>query len=462
MSDKIVLRKIQENRVNYIKNNKALILSILAISLPAIAEMALNTLVGIADTLMISRIIGKEALAAAGYANQVVFTTIFIFSSFNIGATAIIARCYGEKDYDRLKDAAGQNLLLNVSIGLLVTILSLLLSRRLMGIFEMTPEVTGMGVSYLNIVSCSQIFMFISFAASASLRGVQDTRTPMIITGMVNILNIIGNYVLMTGFWFFPNLGLEGAAISTTCSRLIGAAAFILVLLRNKGHLRLELHRLRISSEVLKPLWKLSSVAGIEQFLMQISFFVMSIIISLLNTDSEAAFRVMLTIEQVSFMPAIGISIAASTLVGKALGEQDRHKARLTGYISAGFGILWGIFMGSIFIFYPSIIVQAFTDDAGVIKNVLSAMPYAGLDQPLLAFIIILSGALRGAGDTRSVMSISIGRLWLVFVPLTYVFVVYLHMGIKSVYIAEIFSLLLFDTIIYLRFRSGKWMDIKL
>lgn len=447
--------------MNYIKNNKALILSILTISLPAIAEMALNTLVGIADTLMVSRIIGKEALAAAGYANQVLFTTIFIFSSFNIGATAIISRSYGEKDYDRLKNAAGQNLLLNISIGLFVTVLSLVFSSRIMGIFEMTPEVTEMGVSYLNIVSYSQIFMFISFAASASLRGIQDTKTPMIITGIVNLLNIAGNYVLMTGFWFFPNLGFKGAAISTTVSRLIGAAAFIFVLLKNKSHLKLELKRLRFTSEVLKPLWKLSSVAGIEQLLMQLSFFVMSIVISFLNTDSEAAFRVMLTIEQVSFMPAIGISIAASTLVGRALGERDRHKAKLIGYVSAGFGFLWGIFIGSIFIFFPSFIVGIFTDDAGVTKEILSTMLYAGLDQPLLAFIIILSGTLRGAGDTRTIMAITIGRLWLGFVPLTYIFVVYLGMGIKSVYIAEIFALLVFNTIIFLRFKNDKWMDIK-
>lgn len=447
--------------MNYIKSNKALILSILTISLPAIAEMALNTLVGIADTLMVSRIIGKEALSAAGYANQVVFTIIFIFSSFNIGATAIISRSNGEKDYDRLKNAAGQNLLFNISIGLLVTILSLIFSGRIIGIFDMTPEVAKMGASYLNIVSFSQIFMFISFAASASLRGVQDTKTPMIITGMVNLINIAGNYVLMTGFWFFPNLGFEGAAVSTSFSRLVGAAAFIIVLLRNKGHLKLELRRLRFTSEIMKPLWKLSSVAGIEQFLMQASFFVMSIIISLLNTDSEAAFRVMLTIEQVSFMPAVGISIAASTLVGKALGEQDRHKARLTGNISACFGILWGIIIGSVFVFFPSIIVGAFTDDAGVIKDLMSAMLYAGLDQPLLALVIILSGALRGAGDTRTIMAITVGRLWLAFVPLVYVFVVYLGIGIKSVYIAEIFSLLIFDTIIYLRFRSEAWMNIK-
>jgi len=448
--------------MNYIKNNKAIILSILTISLPAIAEMALNTLVGIADTMMVSWFAGKEALTAAGNANQVVFTVIFIFSSFNVGATAIISRSYGEKNYERLKNAAGQNLLLNISIGLFVTVLLFIFSGKIIAIFDMAPQVSKMGVSYLNIVSFSQIFMFISFAASASLRGVQDTKTPMIITGCVNLLNIAGNYVLMTGFWFFPDMGFNGAAVSTTISRMLGAAAFIFVLLRKKAVLKLEFHRLKFTGDILKPLWKLSSVAGIEQLLMQISFFIMSIIVSLLDTDSEAAFRIMLTIEQISFMPAIGISIAASALVGKALGENDRHKARITGYISSGFGIIWGITIGLVFIFTPSVIVSAFTDDAGVTREILSAIPYAGLDQPLLAVIIILSGALRGAGDTRSVMAITIGRLWLGFVPLMYFFVVHLGMGIKSVYIAEMLSLLVFDTIIYLRFRSNKWMDIRL
>ncbi|MDK2932844.1 MAG: hypothetical protein PWP27_654 [Clostridiales bacterium] len=417
-----------------VKKNKALILSVLSVSIPAITEMSLNTLVGIADTLMISYIIGKEGLAAAGYANQIIFTIILVFSSFNIGATAMISRSYGEKNYLRLNQVLGQNLSLNIIIGIAMTIFSLSLGHRMMTIFETSHTVLEMSVSYFYIVSYSLVFMFISFAAGASLRGVSDTTTPMLVTGITNLLNIAGNYVLMTGFWIFPEMGIDGAALSTTVSRGIGTVLYIIVLLKGSHHLQLFFTNLKMSLEIIKPLWRLSYTAAIEQFLLQISFVVISIFVSYLDTTAEAAFRILLNIESLSFMPALGFSIAAASLVGKALGEQNQDKALHTGYIACGLGILWGICIGAIFVVFPAFIIRIFTSDIDIIKESIAAMIIAGIDQPFLAFMVIISGALRGAGDTKTVMVYNSLRLWLMFVPLSYIFIVYLNLGVKSIW----------------------------
>ncbi|WHH60100.1 MATE family efflux transporter [Petroclostridium sp. X23] len=446
--------------MNYIKKNKQLIKSVLSISLPAIGEMSLNTLVGIADTLMISYFISAEALTAAGYANQIFFTIIFVFSSFNVGATAMISRNYGEKNYSRLNQILGQNMTLNIVIGMIIMLLSLTFGHQFMKIFDTSRSILNMGTSYFNIVSYSLVFMFISFAAAASLRGVSDTRTPMLITLITNILNIIGNYVLMTGFWIFPNMGIDGAAVSTTLSRLIGVLLYAFVLLNGRHHLKLLYKNLRASTDILKPLWNFSYTAGIEQLLMQVSFVAVSVIISSLDTTSEAAFRILLNIESLSFMPAIGFSIAAASLVGKSLGEQDQEKALHTGYISCGLGIIWGIFIGLIFALFPSQIIGFFTNDRDIINASISTMLLAGLDQPFLGFIIIISGALRGAGDTKSVMVLNSFRLWVVFVPLCYIFVTFLGMGIISVWVSELCALIIFNFILFKRFQSEKWSNI--
>ncbi|MFZ5989029.1 MAG: MATE family efflux transporter [Bacillota bacterium] len=448
--------------MQFVRNNKALILSIITISLPAIIEMALNTLVGMADTIMISKYIGNEAISAAGNANQLVFTIIFVFSSFNVGATALISRSYGEKNYSRLNQVAGQNLFFNILIGIVITILSVAFGSHTMRIFDTTKEVFEMSVSYLNIVSYSQIFMFISFAVSASLRGVEDTRTPMFVTSLVNILNIIGNYLLINGIGIFPKMGIEGAALSTTISRGVGAVLYIVILLRGNEYLKLKLMDLRITKEIFRPLWNLSSSAGLEQFLMQTSFFAMGIIITILDTTSEAAFRILITIESISYMPAIGISIAAATLVGKALGEKDKNKAIHTGYISIGLGILWGIFIGIVFLLFPAQIAGIFSNDPEVIKELIVPLIIAGFDQPLLGFVIVISGALRGAGDTRTVMVLTSIRLWFVFVPLTYILIRFWNVGIKSVWISEIIALLIFNLIMLRRFQEKKWADIEI
>src|SRR6056297_2228325 len=198
------------------KERKFRIEEILILALPAIIEMGLNTMLNLADTLMIGRIIGKEGLSAAGFANQIIFTFIYIFSSFNAGATAIIARSYGEKNYQKLNKVMAQNISLNLIIGLIIFILSLTMARNILNIYDFSKQVLNLGTTYLRIISFSLPFMFFSFAVAAGLRGAGDTKTPMYITGAANILNIFGNYVLITGYSIFTEMGIAGAALSTT------------------------------------------------------------------------------------------------------------------------------------------------------------------------------------------------------------------------------------------------------
>ncbi|KNY26452.1 MATE family efflux transporter [Pseudobacteroides cellulosolvens] len=449
--------------MNVLRNNKALILSILTISLPAIIEMGLNTLVGISDTIMLSFFVGKEALAASGNANQIIFTVILIFSSFNVGATAIISRSFGEKNYKRLNDTSCQNLSLNVIIGFVIMILTFIFAKNIMNIFETTDVVFKMGVSFLRITSLSLVFMFFSFAAAASLRGVGNTLTPMLITASMNVLNVIMNYLLIKGIWIFPEMGVDGAAAATTISRIIGAFIYLFVLVKDDNYLKIKTASLKFKKHVLLPLCKLSSTAGVEQFLTQTAFFLAGYFIyKFLDTSQEAGFRVLLTIEQISIMPAIGISIASATLVGKALGEGEPKKAHFTGYVCFGMGILWGILIGIVFMAFPSFVASLFTPEAQIIGILVGALFIVGIDQPLLNYIFIVSGALRGAGDTITVMILTSIRLWVLFLPLSYIAVKYLGMGVKSIWAAEIISVIIFSIIMHGRFVRGKWTEIKL
>src|SRR6056297_362616 len=293
------------------ENSKIRAKKIFILALPAILEMSLNTMLCVADTLMISRIIGKEGLAAVGFANQIFFTLIFIFSSFNAGATAMIARSYGEKNYQRLNKIMGQNLTLNTSIGVVVFFLTFIFAGNILSVYDITPQVKSLGVTYLKIVAYSQLFMFISFAMAASLRGAGDTKTPMYITGSANILNIIGNYVLMTGFWIFPDMGIAGAALSTTISRILASIAYIFIVFNIKEKLQLKFENLKLTKEILQPLWNFSYAAGLEQLSMQLAFFLNGIIVSMLSTTSEAAFRILINIESI----LIKILKAASEVV---------------------------------------------------------------------------------------------------------------------------------------------------
>ncbi|MCF8000955.1 MAG: MATE family efflux transporter [Halanaerobiales bacterium] len=443
-------------------NSKIRAKTIFILALPAVLEMSLNTMLGVADTLMISRIIGKEGLAAVGFANTIFFALIYIFSSFNAGATAMVARSYGEKNYERLNRIMGQNLTLNTIIGIVVFFFTFTFAGNILNVYDITAQVKTLGVTYLRVVSFSQLFMFVSFAMAASLRGAGDTKTPMYITGAANILNILGNYVLITGFWIFPELGIAGAALSTTLSRALASIAYIFVVYNVKNKLQLKLKNLKLTNRIIKPLWDFSYAAGLEQLSMQLAFFLNGIIISLLATTSEAAFRILINIESISFMPAIGTSIATATLVGKYLGENNPKESLKTGFTAAGMGIIWGLFMGIIFILFPEQIIRIFTTETVVIEASIKTLRIAGLNQAPLAFMIIMAGALRGTGDTKGVMIITAMRLWLVFVPLTYFFTILLNQGVVGVWYAEIASFIIFSIVIYKRFYSMEWSKIRM
>lgn len=447
---------------SFLKEHKILLASIIAIALPAIGEMSLNTLLGVADTLMISHFIGSEALAAVGFANQIVFTLIFVFSSFNTGATAMISRSYGEEDYDKLNKIAGQTVSINMIIGIIITTLALVFARQIFGIYDMTPEVLNFALTYFYIVIFGAIFMFLSFSYAAILRGSGDTVTPMIITGIANVLNIFGNYVLITGWGPFPQMGIAGAAWSTTISRMIAMVLYTYILFFKDSRVRIRVQNMKITKNILKPLWKLSYPGAIEQGLMQLSFVVVGMFISRLETNSEAAFRILINIESISFMPAVGLSIAAATLVGKALGEKDVEKAVDTGYTASALGVLWGVFMGLIFFIFPKQILGTFTPEVDIVLLSLATMYFMGINQPFLNFMIVMSGALRGAGDTRSVMTITSLRLWITFVPLSYLFILTLKQGIIGLWYAEIISFIIFCGVIFMRFRSRKWTKLRI
>lgn len=159
-------------------------------------------------------------------------------------------------------------------------------------------------------------------------------------------------------------------------------------------------------------------------------------------------------------MPAVGISIATATLVGKSMGEKNIDKATDTGYIATGMGILWGIIAGIAFLLFPRFLLSLFTDDQSLINTGTSVMVLLGVNQIFLNSYIVMSGALRGAGDTRAVMVITSLRLWTVFIPLSYILIRWTDFAVTSVWIAEILSFILYLAILFKRFSSKKWSQL--
>ena len=444
-----------------LSGKKALILAILAMAAPAVIEMGLNTLLGVADMIMIGQMIGSGAIASVGFSNQIMYFLIFTFSAFNTGAVAMISRAHGEKDLDKMKRVAEQNVVLNLIMGLFVMILAYLFRTEIFKIYDIEPKIFNDALIYFNYILIGFVPMFLSFAFASILRGSGDTKTPMWITGFANLLNIIGNYVLISGWGIFPEMGIGGAALSTSLSRIVAVCIYIYVLYVKNSDIKLKA-KWFIDKHILAPLFRISLPGGIEQFFMQLSFLVVGVFIAKLDTNAESLFRILIQIESLSFMPAVGISIAAATLVGKSLGEKDIQKASEIGVTSSVLGILWGVFVGIIFVAVPLPLLYAFTTDQTVISLGIPVMIYMAFNQPGLNYMIVMGGALRGAGDTYKLMIYTMVRLWALFVPLSYLFILTLNQGVAGLWQAEIISILSTAFIIFRRFHSRKWAFLSL
>jgi putative MATE family efflux protein len=424
--------------------------------------MSFDTLLGIADTLMISWMIGSAALSAAGFVNQIIYTLIFVFTSFNTGGTALIARSLGENNFGKLNKAASEVAFLNLVIGALVASTLYFFKDSIFSIFHTTEEVNQYINLYFKWIGLSILPMFLTFSFAAILRGSGNTRTPMKVTLIANLFNIVANYILIQGLMGFPALGIEGAAIATFAARCLSVGIYVCLLFDVRRTVHLKIRQMLPSRALFKPLFKISFPGAVEQLLIQGSFIAVNVIISSLDTTSEAAYRILINLESISYMPAVGIAIAAATLTGKSLGEEDPEAAFAIGRKATMLGLYWGLFMGAMFLGFLKLWPRAFTNDFNVIQVILPVLVLSALLQPFLNALLVMSGVLRGSGDTRTVMRLSFLRVWVINVPLAYILIRWMHFDLKGAWYAELVSYTLFSAIMYYKLVQKKWTEIKI
>lgn len=436
--------------------------NIMSLSLPAIIDMSFDTLLGMADTLMISWMIGNAALSASGFVNQIIFTLIFIFTAFNTGGTALISRSFGEGNYSRLNKTASEVVFLNLLLGILITSACYIFKDQIFSIFDTSEEVQIYIGRYLKWIGLSILPMFLSFSFAAILRGSGNTSTPMKITLLANLINIAGNYILIKGLFFFNPLSIEGAAIATLVARWLSVVMFSLILLNQRRKVHLRFRDMLPTKSIFEPLFRISLPGAIEQALIQGSFIAVNVIISTLDTTSEAAYRILINLESISYMPAVGISIAAATLTGKALGENDPETAYLTGKRSTFLGLSWGIFMAAMFLIFLNLWPRLFTSDPNVIHAIVPVLVLSAFLQPFLNAVLVMSGVLRGSGNTRIVMQLSFLRVWLFNVPMAFILIRLLGFDLKGAWYAELVSYALFCIVMYMKLVQKKWTEIEI
>jgi len=432
---------------------------VLRLALPATAEQMLAMMVGIVDTFLVGHL-GAESLAAVGLANQWIFLSGTFFGAVGTGSTALIARFTGAREPDKANQVLRQSVLLGVLIGVAALVLGLSLARPAVMLLGARGEVVGLSSTYLRIVSGALILAPLMYLGNASLRGAGDTQTPLRIMMVVNAVNIVVAVTAINGLFGVPKMGVAGSALGAATAQVTGGVLVTAVLLRGRGQIRLRLDRMRLDWDVIRRITRVGLPTGVENLLFRIGNMAYVTVLASLGVKAYAANQVAINAWSLSFMPGFGFAVAATTLVGQALGAKEPKAAEQHGYTSYWMGAGLMAVMGLMFVLFPAQIMGFFTNDTEVIAVGTMPLRVMGLAQPFLAAAMIFAGALRGAGDTRFPMIITAAAIWLIRLPLAYVLGVMLGWGLVGAWTAMSLDMVMRGALNFWRFRGGRWKSI--
>ena len=430
------------------------------LALPAMGEQMLSMMVGIVDTYLVGHL-GAASLAAVGLANQWVFMATMLFGAVATGATALIARFVGAKEKTQANEVLRQSMLLGAGIGVFTTVFGFSLAEPAVQLLGAEEEVVTLGASYLRVVSSIFFFSTLMFIGNASMRGAGDTRTPLLVMLVVNVVNVAVAWTAINGPFGLPKMGVVGSALGAATGRMTGGLLVVYLLLKGRAGIKLRLAHLRPDVDLIRRVLHVGLPTGMEQLLFRLGHMVFARILAELGTVAYAANQVAMNGWSLSFMPGFGFALAATTLVGQRLGANDPEGAQQRGYTSyrLAAGLMGSV--GILFLLFPAQIVGFFTNDPEIIEIGTMPLRMVGLIQPVLSATMVFPGALRGAGDTRFPMVVTGAAIWLIRLPLAYLFAIVLGWGLPGAWGALALDLCMRGLLNFLRFRGGRWKSIE-
>ena len=439
---------------NYFVENRKLIKNIFQITLPAVFDLLAQTLIMALDMKMVSSL-GPSAISSVGVGTAGMYALIPALIAVATGTTALLSRAYGADNKLDGKKAFAQSFFIAVPLGIFLTIIFLLFSEQIINLVGNAKDMNLKdAILYQNMTVIGFPFLGVSIATFYAFRAMGENKIPMIGNTLALVLKVILNFILVYLFKW----GIFGAALSTTLTRLFSAIFSIyLVFWSKKNWISLELKDLKFDYFTSKRILKVGIPAAVEQLGLRIGMLIFEMMVISLGNLSYAAHKIALTAESISFNLGFAFSFAASALVGQELGKGSSQKALKDGYICTIIAMIVMSTFGLLFFIIPQFLVSLFTKDKDVIELATMALKIVSICQPFSGASMVLAGALRGAGDTKSVLLITYLGIFLIRIPITYLFLDVLNFGLAGAWIVMTIDLAIRSSLAFYIFRRGKW-----
>lgn len=449
---------------HYMHENRERIGVAVRMAWPSVLESFFVALAGLIDSLMVSSI-GAYAVAAVGLTTQPKFLGLALFIALNVSVSAIVARRRGERDKKGANQALMMALLFTLGAGAVLSVLCVVLADPIIRLCGSGEDTHASAVLYFQIIMGCMLFNIISLVINAAQRGAGNTKIAMKTNVTSNVVNMIGNYLLINGHFGFPALGIKGAAMATVFGTVLACVMSIRSLFKPDGFVSIPYmiqEKLRPSLAPVQSMIKISSSVFTEQVLMRIGFVSTAVMAAKLGTAAMAAHQVGMNIMSLSFSFGDGMQAAAVALIGKSLGEKKPDEAVRYGNICQRIGNIISIVLSVIYLLAGRFLYHLFFAEEEIIGLGILIMRLMVIIVLLQVAQVIYMGCLRGAGDVMFTMAASTFSVTLVRTGVSYLMGYVLNLGLIGVWMGIAGDQLSRFLLTTWRFKSGKWTKVKL
>ncbi|MEJ2182715.1 MAG: MATE family efflux transporter [Nitrospirota bacterium] len=431
--------------------------SLIALSVPIIFANILQTAYQLIDTFWVGRL-GTVAVAAVSISFPIIFLIISLGTGLAIAGTILVAQYKGKQDRRAVDHITSQTLLMVVVISLVLATIGYVLSPLVVHLMGAEPGVFSSAVSYMKISFIGMIFVFAFMVFQSLMRGVGDVKTPVYIVSGTVVLNLVLDPLFIFGHGFVPAFGVSGAAVATICTQGLAALVGLMLLLRGEQGLQLHLKDLRPDGYLIRKMFRLGFPASIEQSTRALGMTVMTFLVASFGTLTIAAFGIGSRILSFVIIPALGLSMATSTLAGQNIGAGKVERAERIIKLSSlvGFAVLTCV--GMLFFIFATHISGIFIP--GEVETIRTSAFFIRIMALTFGFIGIqmaLNGGFRGSGNTMISMTLSIVSVWVLRFPLAYVLSQFTSLSETGLWIAYPVSNVVVGLAAIVWFAKGTW-----
>jgi putative MATE family efflux protein len=429
--------------------------AIFLLAVPMVLETVLESVFAVVDVFFVSRL-GADAVATVGLTESMMVLIYTLAMGLGIGATATVARRIGEKDPEGASHAAAQVVLLGVLIALVLGIIGALAAPTLLRAMGGSAGVIA-NSTFTRLMLGGAINVLLLFLVNAIFRGAGDAVIAMRVLWLANAINILLGPMLIFGVGPFPRLGVVGAAVATNIGRGIGGLYAISRLFRRGSRIRVEARHFRPDPPLMWQMVRLSGSGTFQILVGSASWVGLVRVISTFGSTALAGYTIGIRIVVFALLPSWGLSNAAATMVGQALGAKKPDRAERAVWIAGKYNLAFLGGVGVLFVALAGPIVSLFTSDPTVASYAVGALRIIAIGFPFYAYGMVLTSAFNGAGDTWTPTWINLLVFWALEIPLAYVLAISLHMGPRGAFIAITLGFSTLAVVTAWLFRKGNW-----